>query len=206
VIIAEGGESAGFSFFIKDGHLVYENNFFGKERDVITSNDPLPKGKVTVAFEYTQEDKTWGGGGTGHLYINDKEAGEAKFEHVVPACYSATESFDIGMDLGSAVSTRYSAPCSFTGAIDQVKINVSPKEATSADVTEKAQKAARDIAFEIQWRGINQRNEIFPLYLPFESQHFRAFTAPRTYVLSVVVARFKRDIEILFRPFRRITC
>jgi hypothetical protein len=128
----------------------YENNFFGKERDVITSNDPLPKGKVTVAFEYTQEDKTWGGGGTGRLYINDKETGETKFEHVVPVRYSATESFDIGMDLGSPVSTQYSAPFAFTGTIDRVKINVSPKGTAAADVAEKAEKAARDIAFEIQ--------------------------------------------------------
>jgi hypothetical protein len=47
---------------------------------------------------------------------------------------------------------------------------------------------------------INQRNEILPLDLTFESQDFRAFTAPRTYVPGVIVARFKRDIEILFRP------
>ena len=53
---------------------------------------------------------------------------------------------------------------------------------------------------------VNQRNEILPLYLTFEPQQLRAFTAPRTYVLGVVVARFKRDIEILFRPFRRTTC
>ncbi len=31
-------------------------------------------------------------------------------------------------------------------------------------------------------------------------------SAPRTYVPSVVVARFRRHIEILFRPFRRMTC
>ena len=53
---------------------------------------------------------------------------------------------------------------------------------------------------------VNQRNEILPLYLTFEPQHFRAFTAPRTYVPGVVVARFKRHIEILFRRFRRMTC
>src|SRR6202011_258180 len=49
-------------------------------------------------------------------------------------------------------------------------------------------------------------NEILPLYIAVEPQYFRSFTAPRTYVPGVVVARFKRDIEILFRPFRRMTC
>ena len=33
VIVAEGG-SAGYTMFVKDGYLMYENNFFGKERDV----------------------------------------------------------------------------------------------------------------------------------------------------------------------------
>src|ERR1700726_2264841 len=53
---------------------------------------------------------------------------------------------------------------------------------------------------------VNQRHEILPLYLTFEPQYFRAFTAPRTYVPGVVVARFQGDVEILFRPFRRMTC
>jgi hypothetical protein len=53
---------------------------------------------------------------------------------------------------------------------------------------------------------VNQRNEILPLYLTFEPQYFRAFTAPRTYVPGVIVARFQGDVEILFRSFRRMTC
>ncbi len=52
---------------------------------------------------------------------------------------------------------------------------------------------------------VSQRNEILPVYLTFEPQHFRVFTSLRTYVLGVVVAGFKRDIEIFFRPFRRMT-
>jgi hypothetical protein len=68
VIVAAGG-SAGYSLFVKDGRLMYENNFFGKERDLIKAAKPLPKGKVTAVFEYTYEAKEYGGG-TGRLYMN----------------------------------------------------------------------------------------------------------------------------------------
>src|SRR5207249_6551320 len=105
VIVAAGG-SCGYSMFVKDGYLMFENNFFGKERDLIKSSKSLSKGKVTAVFEYTHETKEYGGGGAGRLTVNGELVGEAKFAHVPPARYSATESFDIGMDLGEAASNQ----------------------------------------------------------------------------------------------------
>ena len=37
VLIAQGGRFAGWSFFVKDGKLVYEHNFLGLERYRVTS-------------------------------------------------------------------------------------------------------------------------------------------------------------------------
>jgi hypothetical protein len=125
VIVAAGG-SAGYSLFIKDGLLMYENNFFGKERDLLKSNTKLPSGKITAVFEYTHEATTYGGGGTGKLSVNGAPAGEAKFAHVPPARYSATESFDIGMDLGEPASNQYQSPNRFTGTLKRVKIELLP--------------------------------------------------------------------------------
>jgi hypothetical protein len=68
VIVAEGG-SAGYTLFVKDGRLMYESNFFGRERDLIQSSESLLTGRVTAVFEYTQEDKAFGGGGTGRLLV-----------------------------------------------------------------------------------------------------------------------------------------
>ena len=131
VIVAAGG-SAGYTLFVKDGKLMYENNFFGRERDLIASSKPLPTGKVNVRFEYTQESKEYGGGGTGALFINGEKAGEAKFAHVPPVRYSATETFDIGMDLGEAVSEQYHGPFAFSGHIEQVVFDIKPAEHTAA--------------------------------------------------------------------------
>jgi len=119
VIVAAGG-SAGYSFFVKDSELMYENNFFGKERDLLKAGKKLSPGEVTVTFDYTQESKEYGGGGTGRLLINGKKVAEAKFAHVVPGRYSATESMDIGRDLGEAVSTQYEGPFVFTGTLKEV--------------------------------------------------------------------------------------
>jgi arylsulfatase len=123
VIVAQGG-SAGYSLFVKDGRLNYENNFYGKERDLITAPVPLPTGKVTAELEYTHEDKTYGGGGTGRLLVNGTEVGRARFNHVPPGRYSATESFDIGEDTGEAASEQYKGPFPFAGTIDKVVIDL----------------------------------------------------------------------------------
>ena len=150
VILAEGGNSAGYTLFVKNGHVVYENNFFDKERDEITSSTALPKGKVTVGFEYKQESKEYGGGGTGKLFINGKQVGESKFAHVPPGAYSATETFDVGEDLGSNVSKQYKGPFTFTGTIDQVKIDLLPTAPASAETQQKLREKMGNIAVGIE--------------------------------------------------------
>jgi hypothetical protein len=127
VLVAAGG-SAGYTIFVKNGALTYENNFFGRERDVLQSHERLPAGSLTVAFEYTQEAKDYGGGGTGRLFVNGKNVGEGKFAHVPPVRYSATETLDIGMDLGEAVSNQYHGPNPFTGKLKRVKFEILPTE------------------------------------------------------------------------------
>ena len=123
VIVAAGG-GAGYAFFVKGGELMYENNFFGKERDLIRSGEKLPQGDVTVAFHYDHQSKDYGGGGTAHLFVNGKEVAEAIFAHVPPARYSATETMDIGRDLGEAVSKEYVGPFPFTGRLMDVVFEV----------------------------------------------------------------------------------
>jgi len=123
VIVAAGG-GAGYTFFIKAGELMYENNFFGRERDLLRAGGTLPEGEVTVAFHYTHESTQYGGGGTGWLEIDGKEVARQAFAHVPPARYSATETLDIGRDLGEAVSRQYHSPFAFTGTLKDVVFEV----------------------------------------------------------------------------------
>lgn len=148
VIVAAGGD-AGYSLFVKDGYLMYENNFFGRNRDVLKSKSRLPKGKNTVTFEYTQVSKEWGGGGPAKILINGKEEDSMTFENVATVRYSATETFDIGIDLGMPVSTQYHTNFPFTGKIDHVKIDIMPQPKTAANEA-KTKEATKNITASIE--------------------------------------------------------
>ncbi len=151
VIVAQGGRSsAGYSLFVQEGHVIYENNFFGRQVDRIKWDKPLPAGRVTVTFEYSCESKQYGGGGTGRLFVNGDKAGQAKFEHVVPARYSATETFDIGMDLGDPVSELYEAPFPFNGTIENVTISIESQAALTEETARKLKERSHAVARAIE--------------------------------------------------------
>jgi len=120
VLVAEGGSSGGYTLYVRDGKLVYEYNFFGKERYKVESKASLPSGQAEIAFEYVQgpvEEGNPAAGGTITLLVNGEPVGSGELGHVVPARFSATETLDVGMDLGSTVSETYVAPFSFPGQI-----------------------------------------------------------------------------------------
>ncbi len=56
--------------------------------------------------------------------VNGRNVGGGELENVVPSRFSATETLDIGSDLGSTVSESYVAPHAFTGKIDKVDIEL----------------------------------------------------------------------------------
>ncbi|MCY1390386.1 Arylsulfatase [compost metagenome] len=131
VIIAEGGSSAGFSLYMKDGKVNYDYNFFGRETYHIESTDKLPAGKAKIVMRYTQlpfRPFVEHFGGSVELYVNDERVGKGEVKMAVPGRFSATETLDIGMDLGSAVTAAYreAAPFPFNGTIADVTIGIDP--------------------------------------------------------------------------------
>ena len=62
--------------------------------------------------------------GTGELYINGKKVDEAEMPHMHISTYSLAETFDVGLDTGTQVSTTYTDPFPFTGALDRVIITL----------------------------------------------------------------------------------
>ena len=130
VIVAEGGRWGGFSLYVKDGRLTYENNSLGRTHEKLVSSEPLPSGRVTIVFEFTplggQSPKgvTPGGSiapGHGRLSVNGRPAGELDF-----AWFGGFggETFDVGSDLGSPVSADYATPFSFTGKVETVRLDL----------------------------------------------------------------------------------
>ncbi|WP_348797333.1 arylsulfatase [Flavobacterium adhaerens] len=126
VIVANGGGSAGYSLYIKENKLVYFYNFFHLNHYTITST-PLPEGNLKIEMIYTQESKELEGGGSTKLFVNGKEVGSGKVDKVVPSRYSATETMDIGKDLGSTVNEAYKTPFAYTGEIQTVEFDLKQK-------------------------------------------------------------------------------
>lgn len=133
VIVACGGSSAGYSLYVKDGKLNYDYNFFGKATFNIQSAKALPAGDIVVEMKYEQqpfkpfEETT---GGPVELFVNGKSVGKGEVKGVAPARFSATETMDIGKDLGGTVTAAYRehAPFAFTGKIKNVTVEVSPTQ------------------------------------------------------------------------------
>jgi hypothetical protein len=64
------------------------------------------------------------GSATITLKVNGKEVGQMRVERSVSSIFSASETFDVGMDLGSPVALDYfdRAPFRFNGKINSIII------------------------------------------------------------------------------------
>ena len=130
VIYAEGGRYGGFSLYVKNGQLVYENNSLGQIHEKLISTEPLPSGKVQIVFEFAPnlskaatKDVTPGRSitpGLGQLQVNGKPAGQIEFSWFG----GFSETFDIGQDLASPVSDDYATPFKFNGKVEKVVVNL----------------------------------------------------------------------------------
>jgi arylsulfatase A-like enzyme len=132
VIIAQGGKYGGFTLFVKNNHVVYEINAFGNRSGQVVSVDPLAAGKAHIVVSLTQEKPGQEANtasfairkahpGAASLQVNGKPEGSAQFANVSGG---ASETLDVGSDLGSAVSTDYQSPNRFTGKIEAVTIQL----------------------------------------------------------------------------------
>jgi arylsulfatase len=101
----------------------------GLEVTTLTSSEEMPRGKVTVKYEFIA-DKVgkMGTGGKGKLFINGRAVGENRLAATVPARFTSYSGMDIGKDNGDVVSETYKAkaPFVFTGKIGKVVFDLNP--------------------------------------------------------------------------------
>jgi arylsulfatase len=133
VIVAEGGGSGGYSLYVKDGRLHYDYNFFGKAIYSVTSAEPLPPGPVKIVLQYEQQpfkQFVESKGGPVELFVNGQSVGKGSIENAVVGRFSATETLDIGTDLGAPASPAYreELPFAFTGEIKSVEFEIAPTQ------------------------------------------------------------------------------
>ncbi|HRI21319.1 MAG TPA: arylsulfatase, partial [Panacibacter sp.] len=124
VLYALGGAGAGLTLFMENGKLVYEYNMMIIERYTIETKEKLSPGKHQI--EVTTIVPKPGGPADVSIKIDGKDAAKGVVNRTVPAAFSASESFDVGLDMGAPVSMRYhyKAPFKFNGKINKVKVDL----------------------------------------------------------------------------------
>lgn len=124
VLYALGGASGGLALYMDKGYLVYEYNMMIIERYSAKSAVPLAAGKHII--EVTTDIKKPGTPGTVTIVVDGQEVARADVKRTVPLAFTATETFDVGADLGSPVSTNYAdrRPFEFNGKINSVDVKL----------------------------------------------------------------------------------
>jgi arylsulfatase len=125
VLVADGGLSAGYSLYVKDGRPTYTYNYFRREVTTIASRDRLPAGKSTVQLRFAYDGGGEGKGAMVTLVVNGVKVGEAHLAHTAPRVYSYDETFDVGEDSASPVGD-YVAPFRFTGTLERLELRSEP--------------------------------------------------------------------------------
>jgi arylsulfatase len=141
-ILVQGGRFGGWALYVKDGVPAYDYNFLGLQRTSITAAKPLSPGKVTIRYDFAYDGGGPGKGGTGTLYVNGEKVAEGRIEHTQAGIFSADETADVGIDLGTPVveAIGSEAKSKFTGRIDKVTVEVKPMPAPQKAEAEKAKK------------------------------------------------------------------
>jgi arylsulfatase len=137
-LLAQGGRFGGWSLYVKDGVPAYDYNFLGLQRTSIAATKKLAPGKSTLKLQFDYDGGGPGKGGKATLFVNGEKVAEGRIEHTQAGMFSADETADVGIDLGTPVveAIGSEAKSRFTGRIQKVTVevkNVKPAEKAEAD-------------------------------------------------------------------------
>jgi arylsulfatase len=126
VLYALGGVSGGLALFMDEGHLAFEYNLMMIERYNTRSEKKLAAGKHTIQVD-TAIAKP-GSPGTVVIQVDGTEYARLELKQTVALAFTASETFDVGTDLGSPVSRLYydRRPFPFAGKITKVAVVLKP--------------------------------------------------------------------------------
>ncbi len=118
VLVAQGSKHAGWTLYIKDGALFYEQSLIPWAERI--EGPALAKGKLIVKYVQTMRSRPFDGDGA--LYVGGRRVASHRFERVLFS--PSYDGFTVGADLGNQVSLAYHGPNPFQGTIERVRIDV----------------------------------------------------------------------------------
>jgi arylsulfatase len=123
VLVAAGGYPAGFSLYVKQGRPMFTYNYFGAKYTTVTGQGKLSAGQAIVRYEFAYDGGGRGKGGVARLFVNDRLVDEERLTATVPAAFTASETFDTGLDSGTPAGL-YESPFFFNGDLETVTIDL----------------------------------------------------------------------------------
>ncbi|MFP6904051.1 MAG: sulfatase-like hydrolase/transferase, partial [Verrucomicrobiota bacterium] len=124
VLYAVGGASGGLTLYMDKGYLVYEYNMMILEQYIAKSRIPIAAGKHRI--EVRTDIPRPGGAGQVRIKVDGKDTAGTALKQTVPGAFTATETFDVGIDLGSPVAASYDKrrPFAFDGKILALEVEL----------------------------------------------------------------------------------
>jgi len=127
VIICQGGDFGGWTFYMKDGVPTYFYNWVGLEKYAVAATQKVGAGKHTIQVDFAY-DGGRGGGGTATIMMDGTKIGEGRIAKTNSNTFGIDESADVGTDENTPVNPAYAKKEKFTGKIKSVTIETKPKK------------------------------------------------------------------------------
>ncbi|MEV3907412.1 hypothetical protein [Streptomyces canus] len=129
VLLCQGTNAGGWSFYVKDNHLHYAHNYVQRTLHHVASGEAVPERRHTLRFEFEptgSPDIAAGKGSPGRaqLYFGDRLVGEIEMPFTTPVAFNPG-GMGCGANPGSAVTSDYRAPFRFTGTLHSVTVDMS---------------------------------------------------------------------------------
>ena len=126
ILYAMGGAGGGLTCYMDKGQLVFEYNLMIIDRSIAKSQDKISPGKHTIVVNTALKAPKPGAPADIVLSVDGQEVARTTAKMTVPAAFTASESFDVGVDLGSPVSRDYfeRRPFKFDGKIEKVAVQL----------------------------------------------------------------------------------
>jgi arylsulfatase len=125
VLLCQGGDFGGWTFYMLDGKPAYTYNWVGLESYTISTTQKVPVGKHILRFDFAYEGGR-GGGGKGTISLDGDNIGEGMIKHTNSNTFGIDESADVGTDENTPVFPGYDKREEFTGKIARITIETIP--------------------------------------------------------------------------------
>jgi arylsulfatase A-like enzyme len=137
VLICQGSNGGGWTFYVQDGRLHYAHNYVSREIYRVAGPDPLPAGRHQLRFEFEPTGKPdfahgKGAPGLAQLYVDGQLIANSEFPITTPVALNPG-GLTCGANPGSAVVPDYQGPFPFTGTLYTVTVDLSGDLITDTD-------------------------------------------------------------------------